>query len=119
MAATVTSTAGVALRCKCIRAASQLIMSVLGNDGYDAAAACTASMASRMASLVAGARSGGLTRCPATAETASRSAKNTENGNSRGGSPTALERWMLSATLLFLNRLTRKSAGQSDTAGIL
>ena len=42
-------------------------------------------MASRMASLVAGARKGGSTRCSATAEMASRIAKNTEIGSSSGG----------------------------------
>ena len=82
-------------------------------------AAFTALMASRMASAVAGARSGGSTRCPPTAETASRIAKNTENGSSSGGSPTALLRWMLSSTLLFSYSFTLNTGGQSLAVGIL
>ena len=62
------------------------------------ACSCTAVTARRIASLVAGACSGGSMRWPPAAETASRIAKNTENGSSSGGSPTALLRWMLSST---------------------
>ena len=57
-----------------------------------AIAASTAAIDLRIASLVAGALSGGLTLCPPTADTASRMAKNTENDSSSGGSPTAFER---------------------------
>src|SRR5450830_2176516 len=123
--ATVTNIAGVALSCKFLSAASHLVMnSPYKVDGSYCAycvtcAALTASIASRIASLVAGARNGGLTRCSPTADTASRIARNTENGSSSGGSPVALERWMVSETLLFLNKCVRKSVGQSDTAGIL
>ena len=56
------------------------------------AAAMTAVTARRMASGVAGACSGGSTRWPPAAETASRIAKNTLKGSSIGGSPTALLR---------------------------
>ena len=72
-----------------------------------------------MASLVAGALKGGSTRCAPTADTASRIAKNTENGSSSGGSPTALLRWMLSSTFSPSYSRTRRSAGQSLAVGIL
>src|ERR1019366_9406892 len=86
-------------------------------------AACTAVIARRIASLVAGAASGGSTRCPPTAETASRIAKNTEKGRSSGGSPVALLRWIVSATLSLprpsFQRRTSKTGGQSLAVGIL
>src|SRR5690606_21364105 len=74
-----------------------------------AARASTKAIASRIASDVAGAFSGGLTLWSPTLEMASRIAKKTENGSSSGGSPTAFERWMLSSTLALSNRRTRKS----------
>jgi hypothetical protein len=81
-------------------------------------AACTACTARRMASGVAGAISGGSTRWPPAADTASRIAKNTENGSSSGGSPTALLRWMLSARWARSNSAWN-TAGQSLAVGIL
>src|SRR6185312_15585085 len=83
----------------------------------------TAAIARRIASGVAGAASGGSTRCPPTAETASRIAKKTENGSSSGGSPVALLRWIVAATLSspwpsFHSR-TSKTGGQSFAVGIL
>ena len=50
-------------------------------------------IARRIASLVAGAESGGSTRWPPAADTASRIEKKTENGSSSGGSPVALQFW--------------------------
>jgi len=50
---------------------------------------------------------------------ASRIARNTENGSSSGGSPTAFERWIESATLRLLKSFTVNASGQSDTPGIL
>ena len=72
-----------------------------------------------MASPVAGARSGGSARWPPAAEIASRIAKNTENGSSSGGSPTALLRWMLSYALGRSNRRTSNTGGQSLAVGTL
>ena len=46
----------------------------------------------RISSLVAGAFIGGFTVLLPTLATASRIAKKTENGNSKGGSPTAFDR---------------------------
>jgi len=85
----------------------------------EGAATCTAVMARRIASHVAGADNGGSTRCPPTADTASRIAKNTENGSSSGGSPTALLRWMLSCTFCDSYSFTLKTGGQSLAVGIL
>ena len=59
---------------------------------HGALPACTPVSARRIASLVAGAVSGGSRRWPPAAEIASRIAKNTENGSSSGGSPVALLR---------------------------
>src|SRR5205085_891259 len=52
--------------------------------------ACTAVIARRIASLVAGAVRGGSMRWPPAADTASRIAKKIENGSSSRGSPVAL-----------------------------
>ena len=80
-------------------------------------------IARRIASLVAGAESGGSTRWPPAAETASRIAKKTENGSSSGGSPVALLRWIVSATLSSptpsFHRRTSNTGGQSFAVGIL
>src|SRR5687767_10078022 len=89
-------------------------------DGLrQAEAACTAVTARRMDSLVAGAVSGGSTRCSPTADTASRIAKKTEKGSSSGGSPTALLRWIESSKFSPSNSLTLKTGGQSLAVGIL
>src|SRR5439155_26636231 len=79
----------------------------------------TALIASSTASAVAGTRSGGSMRWSATADTASRIARNTENDSSSGGSPTALLRGMLSSTLSPSYRLTLNTGGQSLAVGIL
>jgi hypothetical protein len=76
-------------------------------------------MARKMASGVAGAIRGGLTRWPPTADTASRMAKNTLKGSSSGGSPTALLRWMLSCRLGASKSCVLNTAGQSLAVGIL
>ena len=59
----------------------------------------------------------------ADAETASRIAKKTENGSSSGGSPVALLRWIVSATLSSptpsFQRRTSNTGGQSFAVGIL
>ena len=63
--------------------------------------------------------SGRQSRCPPAA-TASRMAKNTENGSNSGGSPTALLRWMESFGIGALeHRCTLKPGGQSLAVGIL
>ena len=55
----------------------------------------------------------------ATLAIASRIAKNTEKGSSSGGSPTALERRMVSSTLWLSNSRVLNCAGQSVIVGIL
>ena len=81
----------------------------------------TASIASRIASGVAGARSGGSIAWSPAADTASRIARNTENGSSSGGSPTALLRWMLSSTFALSNSAhvedRRAVVGRRDLVG--
>ena len=84
------------------------------------ARACTAVIARRIASLVAGAASGGSTRWPPAAETASRIAKKTENGSSSGGSPVALLRWIVSRRRCrAVVQATLNTGGQSLAVGIL
>ena len=85
----------------------------------DRSASLTRSTASNTASGVAGARSGGSTQWPPTADTASRIASRAENGSSSGGSPTALLRWIVSAGFGDSNSAVTKCAGVSLAVGIL
>ena len=83
-------------------------------------------MACKIASGVAGADKKGLTLIPfckigvvILADTASRSAENTDNANIKGGSPTAFERWIVFSRFWLSYKFTLKIFGISVAVGIL